>query len=140
MGGALQRTTRIAYFDCFSGISGDMTLGALVDAGLSLEDLAEGLRAGRPALAAYRRAAQRDSEHGIGGTRVNVALAPARPQPQRDWREIRGMLTASALPEPARAMALRIFEALARAEAKVHDSTVEDVHFHEVGAVDSIVD
>lgn len=136
----MTKTTRIAYFDCFSGISGDMTLGALVDAGLSLDTLAGGLRAGIPALDGYRLEAERVNQHGITGTRVNVALDPDREQPPRDWREIRALLTASDLPETARDLALRIFRALAEAEATVHDVKVEQVHFHEVGAVDSIVD
>jgi uncharacterized protein (TIGR00299 family) protein len=132
--------TRIAYFDAPSGISGDMTLGALVDAGLPLADLVVGLRAGLPALDGYEIVAERVSQHGIGGTRISVVLDPARPQPQRPWRAIRAMLEESALPTPARENALTIFAALARAEAQIHGTSVEDVHFHEVGAVDSIVD
>lgn len=132
--------TRIAYFDAPSGISGDMALGALIDAGLPLTALADGLRTALPALDGYELVAERVSQHGIGGTRVGVVLDPARPQPQRPWRAIRAMLEGSALPAQARANALAIFAALARAEAQIHDTTVEDVHFHEVGAVDSIVD
>jgi uncharacterized protein (TIGR00299 family) protein len=130
----------IAYFDAPSGISGDMTLGALVDAGLALEDLADGLRAGLPVLTGYRLTAERASQHGITGTRVAVVLDPAQPQPQRDWQEIRELLAASALPAPARDRALAIFATLAEAEAKIHGVPVEQAHFHEVGAVDSIVD
>ncbi len=132
--------TRIAYFDAPSGISGDMTLGALVDAGLPLAALADGLRAALPALDGYEIVAERVSQHGIGGTRVSVVLDPAHPQPQRSWRAIRALLEDSALPAPARANALTIFAALARAEAQIHGTSVEEVHFHEVGAVDSIVD
>lgn len=132
--------TRLAYFDAPSGISGDMTLGALIDAGLPLAELADGLRAGLPALDGYELVAERVSQHGIGGTRVSVVLDPARPQPQRPWRAIRAMLEECALPAPARANALTIFAALALAEAQIHGTSVEDVHFHEVGAVDSIVD
>jgi uncharacterized protein (DUF111 family) len=84
--------TRIAYFDAPSGISGDMTLGALVDAGLPLADLVVGLRAGLPALDGYEIVAERVSQHGIGGTRISVVLDPARPQPQRPWRASRGMM------------------------------------------------
>lgn len=132
--------TRLAYFDAPSGISGDMTLGAIIDAGLPLAALIDGLRNALPALDGYEIVAERVSQHGIGGTRVSVILDPARPQPQRPWRAIRAMLEESTLPAPARANALTIFAALARAEAQIHDTTVEDVHFHEVGAVDSIVD
>jgi uncharacterized protein (TIGR00299 family) protein len=132
--------TRIAYFDAPSGISGDMTLGAIIDAGLPLAALADGLRAGLAALDGYEIVAERVSQHGIGGTRVGVVLDPARPQPQRPWRAIRAMLEGSTLPAPARERALTIFAALARAEAQIHGTSVEEVHFHEVGAVDSIVD
>jgi len=132
--------TRIAYFDAPSGISGDMTLGALVDAGLPLAALADGLRAALPALDGYEIVAERVSQHGIGGTRVSIVLDPAQPQPQRPWRAIRALLEECALPAPARANALTIFAALARAEAQIHGTSVEEVHFHEVGAVDSIVD
>ncbi len=117
-----------------------MTLGALVDAGLALDELAAGLRAGLPTLGGYELRAERVAQHGIAGTRVAVALDEGGRQPQRDWRAIRAMLVESALPPPARERALAIFEALARAEARVHGVEVEAVHFHEVGAVDSIVD
>jgi uncharacterized protein (TIGR00299 family) protein len=132
--------TAIAYFDAPSGISGDMTLGALVDAGLPLDFLSSSLQAALPALSGYHLEAERVSQHGIGGTRVSVVLDPAAPQPQRSWRAIRSMLIESGLPDRAKEQALAIFGALARAEAQIHGTTVEDVHFHEVGAVDSIVD
>ena len=132
--------TTIAYFDAPSGISGDMTLGALVDAGVSLDSLAAALSAALPALVGYQLEAERVSQHGIGGTRVSVVLDPAAPQPQRSWRAIRAMLLDSTLPPPVLQDALMIFGVLAQAEAQVHGTTVEEVHFHEVGAVDSIVD
>ncbi len=132
--------TAIAYFDAPSGISGDMTLGALVDAGVPLDSLAAALGAALPALSGYHLEAERVSQHGIGGTRVSVVLDPAAPQPQRSWRAIRAMLLASTLPAPVLQDAMTIFATLAQAEAQVHGTTVEDVHFHEVGAVDSIVD
>ena len=132
--------TTIAYFDAPSGISGDMSLGALIDAGLSLDALARGLREALPGLGGYRLATEPAMQHGIGGTRLWVVLDADDPQPQRDWATIRAMLTASALPEPAKANALAIFGALAAAEGKIHAVPVEEVHFHEVGAVDSIVD
>lgn len=132
--------TAIAYFDAPSGISGDMTLGALVDAGVPLDSLAAALDAALPALSGYHLEAERVSQHGIGGTRVSVVLDPAASQPQRSWREIRAMLLASTLPAPVLQDAMTIFATLAQAEAQVHGTTVEDVHFHEVGAVDSIVD
>ncbi len=132
--------TTIAYFDAPSGISGDMSLGALIDAGLALDALAQGLRDALPSLSGYRLATEPAMQHGIGGTRLWVVLDADNLQPQRDWATIRALLTASALPAPAKANALAIFGALAAAEGKIHGVPVEDVHFHEVGAVDSIVD
>ncbi|HEX5504563.1 MAG TPA: nickel pincer cofactor biosynthesis protein LarC [Thermomicrobiales bacterium] len=137
MGGAMGQA---AYFDCFSGISGDMTLGALVDAGWPVERLVAGLREGLPTLDGYRIEVARAEQHGIAGARLTVALDAGRAQPQRDWRQIRALLAGSRLPAPARDTALRVFATLATAEAAVHGVPVDEVHFHEVGAVDSIVD
>jgi len=128
--------TRIAYFDMPAGISGDMTLAAFIHAGLSLEDLTHGLAP--LGLSGYTLRAKPASQFAIGGTRVIVEVEPD--QPQRDWRTIRAMIAESGLTERAKERALRIFGALAVAEASVHGVAVDEVHFHEVGAVDSIVD
>ncbi|HEY7909750.1 MAG TPA: nickel pincer cofactor biosynthesis protein LarC [Thermomicrobiales bacterium] len=128
--------TRIAYFDMPAGISGDMTLAAFLHAGLSLEDLTYAL--GPLGLSGYTLRAEAASQHSLGGTRVVVDVEGG--QPQRDWRAIRAMIEGSGLTGRAKELALRIFGALAAAEASVHGVAVEDVHFHEVGAVDSIVD
>jgi len=128
--------TRIAYFDAQAGISGDMTLAAFLHAGLSLDDLTQALA---PLdLPGYTLRAEAASQYAITGTRVIVDVEPD--QPQRDWRAIRALITDSGLTERAKELALRIFAALAVAEASVHGVGVDDVHFHEVGAVDSIVD
>lgn len=127
---------RIAYFDMPAGISGDMTLAAFIHAGLSLEDLTYGLAP--LGLSGYTLRAEPTSQYAIGGTRVIVEVEPD--QPQRDWRAIRAMIEDSGLTERAKERALRIFGALAVAEASVHGVAVDEVHFHEVGAVDSIVD
>ncbi|HEY8292886.1 MAG TPA: nickel insertion protein, partial [Thermomicrobiales bacterium] len=128
--------TRIAYFDMPAGISGDMTLAAFIHAGLSLEDLTYGLAP--LGLTGYTLRAEPASQHGLGGTRVIVDVESG--QPQRDWRTIRTVIEASGLSERAKELSLRIFGALAVAEASVHGVAVDDVHFHEVGALDSIVD
>jgi len=128
--------TRIAYFDMPAGISGDMTLAALIHAGLSLDDLTYGLAP--LGLSGYTLRAEPASQHSLGGTRVVVEVAGD--QPQRDWRTIRALIESSGLTERAKELSLRIFGALAVAEASVHGVAVNDVHFHEVGAVDSIVD
>jgi uncharacterized protein (TIGR00299 family) protein len=126
----------IAYFDCFHGAAGDMLLAALLDAGLELAAL-EGALAALP-LAGYRIEHRRVQSHGVAGSRVRVLVEGE--QPQRDWRAIRAMLEGAALTERARSWALAAFELLARAEAAIHGVQPDDVHFHEVGAVDSIVD
>jgi uncharacterized protein (TIGR00299 family) protein len=130
----------IAHLDCSTGVSGDKFLGALLDAGeASGEFTAEDLRALVAKLAPEARVAvERVTSHGIAavGVRVEAAEQPAH----RHWRDVRSMLQAAALPEPVRANALAAFDALARAEASAHGTNVDDVHFHEVGALDSIAD
>jgi pyridinium-3,5-bisthiocarboxylic acid mononucleotide nickel chelatase len=128
----------IAYLDCFSGISGDMLLGALLDAGLPLDTLREGLSC--LPLPGYTLEAERVTDHGITGTRALVRLDAATPHEHRRLAEITALLDAAALPERADRAARAIFHRLAEAEARIHGMTAEDVTFHEVGAVDSIVD
>ncbi|MDQ6602606.1 MAG: nickel pincer cofactor biosynthesis protein LarC [Chloroflexota bacterium] len=128
--------TRIAYFDMPAGISGDMTLAAFIHAGLSLDDLTYGLAP--LGLSGYTLRAEPANQHSLGGTRVIVEVEAD--QPQRDWRTIRSIIEGSGLTERAKELSLRIFGALAVAEASVHGVAVDDVHFHEVGALDSIVD
>ncbi len=128
---------RIAYFDCFSGASGDMILGALVDAGLPLAGLVRELAA--LPVDGYQLSQRRVSRAGISGTKVDVTLSAAA-QPQRALADLLDILGRSSLPAADRDAAARIFRALAEAEAQVHGVPVEQVHFHEVGAVDAIVD
>ncbi len=126
----------LAYLDCFSGISGDMLLGALLDAGLPLERLQAGLAA--LPLGGYRLEVELYSDKGIRGKRVAVEMT--EPQPERHLSEIEQIITASQLPPAIQEGALAVFRALAEAEAQVHGVPVEAVHFHEVGAVDAMVD
>lgn len=128
---------RIAYLDCFSGISGDMTLGALLDLGFPESSLREGLAA--LPVGGYRIEITREERQGLEGTSVRV-LVEEEKQPHRHYAEIKKILSESSLPERARHIASAIFERIARAEAHVHGTSVDKVHFHEVGAVDSIVD
>lgn len=128
---------KIAYFDPFSGASGDMTLGALVDAGLSLERLSSEL--GKLRVGGYRIRAEQAGQHGIHGTRVVVELIEDDHH-HRDWSTIRGIIDESDLDTPVKAAALSMFERLAKAEAKIHNATLDHVHFHEVGGIDAIVD
>lgn len=114
-----------------------MTLGALIDAGLPIEQL--GAELSKLRLGGYRLSTERVGQHGIHGTRVTVELTD-QDDHHRDWTTIREMITASELDAPVRDAALAMFERLARAEAKIHNSTLDHVHFHEVGGIDAIVD
>ena len=131
---------KIAWFDCFSGASGDMILGALVDAGLDTGALSAEL--GRLPLTGYRIEAGKAARGGIAATKLSVIVDAhgTRHHHERGLRDILPMIEASALPEPVKRDAARIFTRLAEAEGEVHGKPAEEVHFHEVGAVDSIVD
>ncbi len=176
---------RIAYLDCFSGISGDMFLGALVDAGVPAELL-------RRTVVALKVGAEleitRVTRNGIGATKVDVIVNGEKDLPREEFwakqhshdhgsehshehshsdgtvhshahrhgddvadtkkdehvhrglKEIREIIAAAAVPESAKTTALKIFQALAEAEGKIHNTDAEKIHFHEVGAVDAIVD
>jgi uncharacterized protein (TIGR00299 family) protein len=125
-----------AYLDCFSGVSGDKFLGALVGAGVAVDDLRGGLAA--LDLPGWSIDASTVRRAGLAGTLVTVDVEAD--QPSRTWRGIEAMIGDSRLDEPVKRRALAAFGALAEAEAKAHGVPVADVHFHEVGAVDSIVD
>lgn len=131
----------IAYLDCASGISGDKFLGALLDAGaadgsFTLEHLNAALAS--LGLGSVQATAERVLRGGISG--LHLTIPAEENAPHRHWDGIRTMIEGADLPEGARARALRAFEALARAEAAVHGTEPERVHFHEVGAADSIAD
>jgi len=128
---------KIAYLDCFSGISGDMFLGALLDAGLSLDRLEEGLSS--LSLDGYRLEVKRDARHHILGTRFSVTVAETA-HAHRDLSLIRHLIEQSTLPKTVKEGSVRVFESLARVEGAIHGRPAEEVHFHEVGAVDSIID
>jgi pyridinium-3,5-bisthiocarboxylic acid mononucleotide nickel chelatase len=174
----MEGAERILYYDCFSGICGDMNLAALVDLGVPEDHLRAEL--GKLGLGGWRLRFSPDSKMGIHGTRADVDLLPepvkaggraglssagalpsgaglssagARPglgvaapsaaahaHAHRAYRDIKAMISGSALGAGIKERALAIFARLAEAEAKVHRAPVEDVGFHEVGAVDSIVD
>lgn len=127
---------KIAYFDCFAGISGDMVLGALVDAGLSPDHLREQLSLLQ--LPGWDIAAERVTRNGITGTKVNVITGETKKH--RHLPEIESIIKGSDLSEAVKEMALKIFGNLADAEAAVHGVPREKIHFHEVGAIDAIID
>ncbi len=126
----------IAYFDPFSGASGDMILGALLDAGLSIDAVSQELT--KLGITGFALQAEPAQQHGITGTRIQVKVTDD--QPARTWPVIRSLIQLSGLDSQVKQQALAIFERLAHAEASVHGIAPEEVHFHEVGAVDAIVD
>jgi len=127
---------KLAYFDCFSGISGDMTLGALVDAGCSLELLRSGLQGLQ--IPGWTISSEKVWKNGMAATFVRVATEDQTKH--RSLSAILEIFEKSQLSESVRKNAAAIFRKLGEAEASVHDVALEKIHFHEVGAVDAIVD
>ncbi len=128
----------ILYLDCYAGISGDMTVAALLDLGAPLEHLRSELR--RLALpdGAYEVAVERVERHGLSALRFDVT--PRDCHPHRSYSVIDAMIAGSGLGGSVKERARRVFRRLAEAESGVHGVGVEEVEFHEVGAIDSIVD
>jgi len=128
--------TRIAYIDCFAGASGDMLLGALLDAGWPLADLQAVVDA--LGLDGVTVGAAPMVKHGLAGTHLTLDAPDA--QPLRHPADLLALIERAALPEEVRRRAAAVIAALAEVEARVHGIPVEKVHFHEVGAVDTLVD
>ena len=128
----------LAYFDCFSGASGDMILGALVDAGACIDVIRERLD-GLP-VSGYTLSAQKTRKDGFSATQVRVDLDDSQETPHRHLATVKSIIASGGLPNELQARVVAVFERLAQAEARAHGTTVEQVHFHEVGAVDAIVD
>ncbi|MCB9500784.1 MAG: nickel pincer cofactor biosynthesis protein LarC [Deferribacteres bacterium] len=127
---------RIVYFDCISGISGDMTLGALVDAGFPEEKLRE--LPARLNLPQVTISLEKVRKNDIAATKVKIEFP--HEHVHRHLKDINKILDEAEITENAREIARRIFHKLALAEAQVHETSIEKVHFHEVGALDSIMD
>jgi hypothetical protein len=126
------------YFDCFSGAAGDMLVGALLDLGADFDGLREDLA--RLRLRGLSVARERRWQGGLAGTRYLVSVDPAASPPRRNLGAILELLAQSGLPGSVVEGAGRVFRRLGGAEAKVHGCALEKVHFHEVGALDSIAD
>lgn len=127
---------RILYVDCAAGIAGDMTVAALLELGVPLEHLRQELA--RLPLAGYRLSAGQCKRHGIAATHFSVEVDAD--QPHRHYTGIAAMIDGSSLSAGVKDRAQRVFRRLAEAEARVHGVELDHVHFHEVGAIDSIVD
>jgi len=128
---------QIIYFDCYSGISGDMTLGALLDCGVDLASLQDLLK--KLNLSGYSLGSEKVTRGGIAGTRALVQLEDNSPV-ERHLSDILKIIDRSDLPRPVCQNSSAVFRCLAEAEAAVHGIAVEKVHFHEVGALDAIID
>ncbi len=127
---------KTAYFDCVAGASGDMILGALLDAGLPLDTLRDRLAQLR--LHDFHLDAARVQKNGIGAIKVDVRVRDDAPE--RHLADIKAVVEASGLPPRVKERAIRVFTRICEAEAAIHGARVEDVHLHEVGGVDAIVD
>lgn len=134
------KSLRAAYFDCYSGISGDMILGALVDLGVKAGKVRNALKS--LDLKGYKLKTSQVQRGLIAGTKAQVKLEKASHSRQkaRKYSDIKKLLSASDLSSTIKRNALEIFRRIAQVEAAIHKTTLEKIHFHEVGAVDSIVD
>jgi len=126
----------IGWLDLSAGASGDMLLGALVDAGVPLEVLQTAI-GGLP-VEQVRLVTEQTTRHGLGATRVHVHTSPSTVH--RTWADVRHLLAEAALDPAVREGALAVFERLAVAEGRVHRVSPDEVHFHEVGALDALAD
>ncbi len=134
----------IAYFDCFSGAAGDMILGSMIDAGMPISYLKRELK--KLPLHGYKITTKIERRGALGGVNLTVAINEKEPRKHSHRHHhaslsvITKMISSSRLSPRVKKMSIEIFETLGRAEAHVHRTKLEDVHFHEVGAIDSIVD
>lgn len=137
---------RILYYHCFAGISGDMNLAAMMDLGVPLEYLITELK--KIKLDGYTILTSQDERMGISGTKVVVNLTPKKSptilsqqhHEHRNYADIKKLISESELDGKVKQTSLQIFEKIAVAEAKIHNKPVDIIHFHEVGAIDSIID
>ena len=150
---------KILYYDCFAGISGDMNLGAMIDLGIDESRLREELA--KLPVSGYELRVRRDKRRGVEGIKADVVIAEHHHEhdhehthehshadgghhhhhgENRNYAEIKQLISGSALSVKVKDLSLKMFAKIAEAEGKIHGKPPEEVHFHEVGAVDSIVD
>jgi pyridinium-3,5-bisthiocarboxylic acid mononucleotide nickel chelatase len=129
---------RVAYFDCFSGCSGDMLLGALLDAGLPLEILQNALSG--LDISGYRLSVEKVRRCSIAATKFNVTMDTEVHQHHRGLTEILTIISSGRLPAAVKEKSTAVFRRLGEVEARVHGIPLEEVHFHELGAIDTIID
>ncbi len=129
---------KILYYDCFAGISGDMNLGALIDLGVDQEYLKAELK--KLNIVGFHLDITKASRQGIGGTKARVVIENQENEKHRHLRHVEEIVNGSTLSEKVKENSLKIFNLIAYAEAEIHQIDVQKVHFHEVGALDSIAD
>ncbi len=132
------KSLRAVYFDCYSGISGDMILGALVDLGVNPGKIRKALATLN--LKGYKLQTRKVQRGRISGTKAQVSVEKSSHPKTRKYSDIKKLLANSDLSSASQKNAQEIFKRIARVEAAIHKTTIEKIHFHEVGAVDSIVD
>jgi len=129
---------RILYYDCFAGISGDMNLGAMIDLGVDPNFLIAELQ--KLNIEGFHLELQKDIRRGISGTKATVVIENQENEKHRHLRHVEELINNSSLSLEVKARSIKIFDLIAEAEAKVHNISKQAVHFHEVGALDSIAD
>ena len=131
---------RAAYFDCYSGISGDMILGALIDLGIKLKDIEVNLK--KIDLKGYKIEKKCVQRNGIAGTKIQVVskLKNNTSHPHRKFSHIKEIISNSDLSSIVKNNSIEIFKRIAKVEAQIHKTAIENIHFHEIGGIDSIVD
>lgn len=129
---------RILYYDCFAGISGDMNLGAMIDLGVDAAYLKNELE--KLNIEGFHIEIEKDLRRGISGTKATVVIENPDNEKHRHLRHVEEIVNGSSLKDKVKSMALSIFRKIAEAEARVHNIDIQKVHFHEVGALDSIAD
>ena len=129
---------KILYYDCFAGISGDMNLGAMVDLGVDPDFLISELQ--KLGIEGFHLEIQRDIRRGISGTKATVIIENPENEKHRHLRHVEELINQSSLSAEVKTRSLKIFDLIAEAEARVHNISKQSVHFHEVGALDSIAD
>ena len=135
------KTLRTAYFDCYSGISGDMILGALVDLGVDIKDIRKALKG--IDLKGYKLQAKKIQRNGLACTQIRVTIEKSKHKhshPHRSFTNIKKLIERSGLSLKVKKNSIEIFKRIAKVEAQIHNTTIEKIHFHEVGGIDSIVD
>jgi len=134
----IRKNMRILYYDCFAGISGDMNLGALIDLGVDPVYLKTELQ--KLNIEGFHLEVQPDIRRGISGTKATVVIENPENEKHRHLRHVEELVNQSSLSDAVKSRSLKIFDLIAEAEAKVHNISKQAVHFHEVGALDSIAD